>query len=543
VPEARKKSTLKALAGALIAAALVVAPLVTAGASAAPKDKPAAVLKGEIGVIEEQTPKGNDTPYWKQRYAAFDVECYKHSGTGSNEHGSVSADRKTVTLNAFQSGWHGTGWVVLVINAGTSNNVIENPKAGVAYASPVNNGGNQADVSHWIVCKGTTTPEVTPEVVTPSLDVQLPTCDAPGSVTPGTNADWTSVPNEDGVTVTWTALPKKGTVFKAGATVSWIVPKDLSRLTQNCEPVRPEKPAPTSTDKVKTTYDCNTDTATVTTTTTTTDYVWDEEAGKWVLGEPVVGEPVETTRDLTDAEEAQQNCPLDTTTEETPWVDGVWVCGDTTVEQTRTVKTTVWNRDETSTTTTETETQTRELTQEEIGTCPLVPGDIDAVCVGDVPYLGYGLTLPAGFVPSSSTPVTITFLNPDGEDYVVENQPLSGKLLWPGASAGEPKMWPGWELVNGEYVQTDGNFAWTREGVTVRFDVNPTYSTEVEYPEASAECANAPIGGPDGTPAGGLAVTGGGVSPIVVAAGGATLAAGIAVVAIAAYRRRRAAAE
>ena len=190
----------------------------------------------------------------------------------------------------------------------------------------------------------------------------------------------------------------------------------------------------------------------------------------------------------------------------------------------------------------------RPLTQAELADCPLVPGEIQSVCVGDVPYLGYQVTLPEGFVADSANPVTITFVNPDGEDYVVEDQPLSGALLWPGASDGDPKMWPGWDLVDGEYVETDGNFAWTRAGVTVEFEVNPTYTTEVEYPQATALCANPPVGGGDdpttGTPtstdAEALAVTGGGVNPIVVAAGGTALVAGIAVVAIAAYRRRHA---
>jgi len=170
------------------------------------------------------------------------------------------------------------------------------------------------------------------------------------------------------------------------------------------------------------------------------------------------------------------------------------------------------------------------------------------VCVGDVPYLGYQVTLPEGFVADSANPVRITFVNPNGDDYVVEGQPLRGALLWPGASDGEPKMWPGWDLVDGEYVETDGNFAWTRAGVTVEFAVNPTYTTEVEYPEATALCANPPVGDGDdpttGTPtstdAEALAVTGGGINPIVVAAGGTALLAGIAVVAIAAYRRRHA---
>ena len=544
MPEARTKNMLKALSGALIAAALVVAPLVTAGATAAPKDKEPTEIVGTLGTVEPMSAKANDVDYWNARYAQFDAICYKH-GDERNAHGSVTDGGKTVTLNEFQDDWPGDQWVVLIVKGATSNNIVENPKANVAYASPLTkDGGPQSTVSHWIVCKGTV--PTTPTLVTPKFTYTPATCDAPGTVTRGDEVDWTFEVDEKAGTTTWVATPKKGSSFPAGTLATWTVPTDLSKLVEDCEPATPVKPEPKQTDKVTTTFDCTKNDATVTTVTTTIDYAWNDETKTWDELAPVDAEPVVTHRALTDAE--KQTCPPETTTVTSEWKDGTWVCGDTTVEQTRTVTTTVGDAEPTVIT----EKQKRDLTQAEIGTCPLVPGAIDAVCVGDVPYLGYGLTLPEGFVADSETPVTITFLNPDGEDYVVTGQPLSGSLLWPGASAGEPKMWPGWELVDGEYAQTDGNFAWTREGVTVRFDVNPTYSTEVEYPEASAECANPPIGSgdeptPGATPAvaasGDLAVTGGGVSPVLVAAGGATLAAGIAVVAIAAYRRRRAAAE
>ncbi|WP_370618169.1 hypothetical protein [Mumia sp. Pv 4-285] len=130
---------------------------------------------------------------------------------------------------------------------------------------------------------------------------------------------------------------------------------------------------------------------------------------------------------------------------------------------------------------------------EDAGDCDLLPGDIESQCVSAVPYLSYGVTLPPGFQDPGANPVTITFVNPDGEDYVVSGLPLSGQLLWPGASATEPLMWPGWELLpDGTYVETDGNFAWTRQGITVRFDVNPTYSTTVAYPSETSSCANPP---------------------------------------------------
>ncbi|PJJ56746.1 LPXTG-motif cell wall-anchored protein [Mumia flava] len=128
---------------------------------------------------------------------------------------------------------------------------------------------------------------------------------------------------------------------------------------------------------------------------------------------------------------------------------------------------------------------------EDAADCALLPGDIESQCVSAVPYLSYAVELPPGFAEPGPNPVTITFVNPSGPDYVVSGQPLSGQLLWPGASATPPLQWPGWELLpDGTYVETDGNFAWTRQGITVRFDVNPTYSTTVEYPQESSTCAN-----------------------------------------------------
>ncbi|GAA1723038.1 hypothetical protein GCM10009809_18590 [Isoptericola hypogeus] len=167
--------------------------------------------------------------------------------------------------------------------------------------------------------------------------------------------------------------------------------------------------------------------------------------------------------------------------------------------------------------------------------CALVPGDIAAVCESEVPYLGYEVGLPEGLVVDDETPLTVTFVNPDGEDYVVTDQPLAGSLLWPGASDTEPLQWPGWEQqADGSYVETDGNYAWTRDGVQVRFEVNPDYVTVVDYPAASTQCANPPgMGGGDvvagATPEGPqLAATGATVAgvagiAVLLVGGGATL--------------------
>lgn len=148
-----RKRTFKALAGALVAAALVVAPLVTTGASA--EDVPDAWPVETVGVkgeLVEWTPETNHTDYWEQEYPNA-IKCY--SSEGNTDHGRITDGGKTVTLNEYQESWPGDHWEVLVIKAGSVwNSVIENPQPGVAYASPPNDAGKQADVSHWIVCKG-----------------------------------------------------------------------------------------------------------------------------------------------------------------------------------------------------------------------------------------------------------------------------------------------------------------------------------------------------------------------------------------------------
>jgi uncharacterized repeat protein (TIGR01451 family) len=53
-----------------------------------------------------------------------------------------------------------------------------------------------------------------------------------------------------------------------------------------------------------------------------------------------------------------------------------------------------------------------------------------AQCDGNTPYLVYDIKLDN--LPGVDT-VTITFINPGGPDIVFADQPLSGKILWPGA--------------------------------------------------------------------------------------------------------------
>jgi len=74
---------------------------------------------------------------------------------------------------------------------------------------------------------------------------------------------------------------------------------------------------------------------------------------------------------------------------------------------------------------------------------------------------------------------------------------LEGRVLWPGASVGADGRgdgWPGWENVAGEWVETTGNFAWTRGAVSATIQVNPTLPLSLSYPPSTPACRTAPAG-------------------------------------------------
>ncbi|MEO1056176.1 MAG: DUF11 domain-containing protein [Actinomycetota bacterium] len=112
----------------------------------------------------------------------------------------------------------------------------------------------------------------------------------------------------------------------------------------------------------------------------------------------------------------------------------------------------------------------------------------EPTCVGDFPYIQYDIVA-KGFAPSTNT-ATIEIL--DINNNVIDtltNQPLSGQILWPGASLNPPD-WPGWQLVNGVWVE-DGTDQFLRDGLFFRVTVNPTATTTlVPYPAASEACAD-----------------------------------------------------
>ncbi|WP_395243569.1 hypothetical protein ACGGZK_15760 [Agromyces sp. MMS24-K17] len=174
-------------------------------------------------------------------------------------------------------------------------------------------------------------------------------------------------------------------------------------------------------------------------------------------------------------------------------------------------------------------------------------------CRADVPWITYRVAL---FDPDAlSTSRTVYLILTDGGantetielGELGDDGVLEGETLWPGASVdedGNPTGWPGWEqLADGTWVETDGNFAWTRDITTATFEVNPELAVELTYPPATPNCLTGPPQGGDGnaTAAGGgtgLASTGfaGGVFAIIA---GVIVVAGIALLVVVRIRRNK----
>lgn len=148
---------------------------------------------------------------------------------------------------------------------------------------------------------------------------------------------------------------------------------------------------------------------------------------------------------------------------------------------------------------------------------------IAGTCLADAPWLDYSIAvtnpdgLPLEGVEEGEEPMaTITFINPDGEDYQLPGTyPLGeGRLLWPGAAVAPaaglteadidpyddatfvPTDWPGWvQNALGEWSEvTDPqeDFGWTRNGVQILIEVNPETTVTVNYPPATPQCAAEP---------------------------------------------------
>ena len=184
----------------------------------------------------------NHVDYWQALYPNA-VSCYKYDGNGG-AYGTVTNGGDAVTLNPFQQAWPGNRWEVLIVKGGSvdtgngpGNAVYPLPIAGTPYFAPLNHGGQQAGVSHWIVCTGQTSQQ--PKVATAAISFIAPTCDKDQKLVLGsvTNATWGTVvytgTDSRGFSVTATAV---GVAKFAGGDSTKTFTGTLLAATGGCTP-------------------------------------------------------------------------------------------------------------------------------------------------------------------------------------------------------------------------------------------------------------------------------------------------------------------
>lgn len=178
------------------------------------------------GTATSVTAEGDNTnseQYWEDQ-TEHPSTCYKHGATGVNDHGGVYTDgngKTYVKLKTFNPAWiEGGHWELLVVKGGGvdgGNAVYHHPSAGVSYYAPLNSGGQQANVSHWIVCKGK--PPYVPPTTTTTIPVTTTTVPVTTTTIPVTT---TTVPITTTTTVpeTTTTVPVTTTIPETTTTVT-----------------------------------------------------------------------------------------------------------------------------------------------------------------------------------------------------------------------------------------------------------------------------------------------------------------------------------
>ena len=168
----------------------------------------------------------NQPEYWETR-GEHPSTCYKHEG--DSNHGNVGPSN-TVTLNTFDQSWPGDHWETLVIKYATFNDVYQHPSAGVPYVT-----GTEQDVSHWIVCKGTT-PDTTTTV--PDTTTTIPDTT--------TTSSTTTIPDTTTSSST-TSSSTTSTVPNDTTTTTGVTSTTLEATTTTTLPVSSTTEAPTTT--------------------------------------------------------------------------------------------------------------------------------------------------------------------------------------------------------------------------------------------------------------------------------------------------------
>ena len=201
----------------------------------------AAVADGGVTTIDWDV-SHNQASYWTDYGPHDGASCYKldanSNGVSSSDHGSSRGN--TVTLNTFNQSWPGDHWELLVIKAGLKETVVTHPDAGVAYSAP---GGK--DVSHWIVCKGTTPPTVIEVVPAATFTDVCGTVNDLVSTPDDTGAlDYTETWNQAHTSVTVTVVAIGNNTIKDGVVTSW----SHTFTNEPCPTVIEVVPAATFTD-------------------------------------------------------------------------------------------------------------------------------------------------------------------------------------------------------------------------------------------------------------------------------------------------------
>lgn len=417
----------------------------------------------------------NSPEYWQIKVSndlgGAPVTCWK------DQKGSVTADGKNVVLNAFDGSGSDTGYVALIVKGGSEgedgagNKVYMFPNAGTAYGTPLNGGGQQAGVSHYIVCAGSlpVTYDVSCDAVTISYPQGIDSVDV--------NIRWTALPG--GATTTQNYHPNTGAGDGA------VIVVDIAATGYY------------SVDWIQ---------------VNGTNYHWQEGL---VCGAPPQGP--ENPEDPEDPEIPEQPGPAVT---ETTWT-GAWECDDTMVTESRTVTTTPFRWDGTTwvpdpaNATVDPQTRVRELGPTELYACesddpedepevidPSLDGSVTPMCDPTKPYLAYTIEVddPDGVL--QATTATLTFHHPldSSKDWTMDVALGSGTAFWPGVTvdnAGTVVTWPGWywDVAQQTWIQDPGvNYGWTTAPNTeVEIKVDPLVKTlTITYPTAGENCTIKP---------------------------------------------------
>ena|SRR5690554_2658217 len=236
--------TTRLLGSALILSALIVGVLPLVAAAAA--DNP------------------NDVEYWEAQYPNA-VKCYKYDPpTQLNFHGRLADKGKAVVLYPFQDNWPGDRWEVLIVKSGNEPGntgldgqaVYELPTADTKYYGPLNGGGQQGEVSHWIVCKGKN-----PDTSTSTTQATTSTTQATTSTTEATTTTTQATTTTTEATTTTTQATTSTT--EATTTTTEATTTTTEATTTTTEATTTTTEATTTTGVEATRYFCNPDTQVV----------------------------------------------------------------------------------------------------------------------------------------------------------------------------------------------------------------------------------------------------------------------------------------